>query len=544
MRGMQADSASVNKIAAPEGTLTAMLAAQPADATAIVYEGERWTFGALQELSRKAAGGLARLGIGPGDRVAIWLPNCVAYAATMLGCAQLGAVAVAVNTRYRSVEVEDIVGRGRCKALVFWPGFKSIDFAGILKAVDPKALTTLETLVVYDEGGDAPGDVGIPGIATVRYEDVMSAPPLADCHGTPDSPCNMFTTSGTTKKPKFVMHKQSVVVHHAREVVRGFGYGAPDAVMLQTVPMCGVFGFCQFLAGLAAGRPNVLMPVFDAEGAVDLIREHGVTHTVGGDDMADRMIAAADASGKPMSTLRRFGYARFNAALTDIVERADAHGFTMCAVYGSSEVQALFSVQRADAPAEQRKLGGGIPVSADAEIRARDRETGRILPHGEPGELEMRAPSLMIGYDGNPEATAEAMTEDGYFRTGDLGYTTEREGFVYLSRMGDVLRLGGFLVNPAEIEDHLVHHPAVDGAQVVGVEKHPGTVAVGFVMLKPGAETDEAALKAHCKAGLASFKQPVRVFIVDAFPVTQSANGTKIQRAKLREMAAERLAEA
>lgn len=522
-------------------TVPGLLAEQRGKGTALIYRGRAWSYAELEELGRRVAAGLKARGIGPGDRVGIWLPNCPAYILLYFACARLGAVAVAVNTRYRSVEVADIVTRARCRALAFWPGFRGIDFAAILGAVDAPALAGLDSLIVYEEADErAPTAPELPGVATVAFADLTDTPALDADLSTPESPCNIFTTSGTTKAPKFVLHKQSVIVRHARDVVRGFGYGAGDVRMLQTVPLCGVFGFNQYAATVAAGAPTLMLPAFDAEEAVRLINEHRVTHTAGADDMAERLLAVSDAP-RPMPSLRHFAYARFNAALIDIVERAEARGVTLCGVYGSSELQALFSVQPADAPAERRKLGGGVPVSRETRVRARNPETGELLAHGKPGELEIRAPSAMIGYDGNDEATRAAFTGDGYFRTGDLGYALEDGSFVYLSRAGDVLRLGGFLVNPAEIEAHLLTHDAVHGCQVVGVETVRGTAPVAFVTLRSGASADEAGLTAHCKGALAGFKVPARVFVIDAFPTTESANGTKIQRGKLREMAQSRM---
>lgn len=523
-------------------TVPGLLAAQRGKGTALIYRGRAWRYAELDDLSRRVAAGLRKRGIGPGDRVGIWLPNCPAYVLLYFACARLGAVAVAVNTRYRSVEVADIVRRTRCKALAFWPGFKNIDFAGILGAVDASALASLGTLIVYAED-DEPAPSNGPerhGVEAVAFRDFIEMPALDEDVSTPERPCNIFTTSGTTKAPKFVLHKQSVIVRHARDVARHLGYDTGQTRMLQTVPLCGVFGFCQYAATVAAGAPSVMMPAFDAEEAVRLIREHQVTHTVGADDMADRLLAVRD-EPRPLPSLRHFGFAKFNAALADIVERAEARGITMCGVYGSSEVQALFSSQPADAPTERRKLGGGVPVAAETRVRARDRDTGALLPHDEVGELEMRGPSVMIGYDADPDATRSAFTEDGFFRTGDLGYTLENGSFVYLSRAGDVLRLGGFLVNPAEIEGHLLTHEAVDGCQVVGVETDRGTAAVAFVTLAAGASADETALRAHCKAALGGYKVPARVLVVDAFPTTESANGTKIQRGKLRQMAQDRI---
>jgi fatty-acyl-CoA synthase len=185
----------------------------------------------------------------------------------------------------------------------------------------------------------------------------------------------------------------------------------------------------------------------------------------------------------------------------------------------------------------RRKLGGGLPTSPLGHVRVRDPETGELLGPGQPGALECAGPSLMVGYYGNEAATAQAMTADGYVRTGDLAELDGRGGFTFLSRMGDVLRLSGFLVNPLEIETHIQKLPAIADCQTIAVPRPDGVRAVSFVILKPGAALDEAAAIAHCKRGLANYKVPLRVFAVDDFPKTPSPNGFKIQRGKLREMA-------
>jgi fatty-acyl-CoA synthase len=196
-----------------------------------------------------------------------------------------------------------------------------------------------------------------------------------------------------------------------------------------------------------------------------------------------------------------------------------------------------------DLPLAERIAGGGRPISDLSQVRVRDPDSGELLGPGVPGELELKGPSLMKEYYLNPEATAEEFTEDGFLRSGDLGQLTEDGRFLYLQRMGDVMRLGGFLVSPAEIENHLMEHGGVADAQVVGVKIAGGGIrAMGFVIAAPDRDFDEDDLRQHCLDGLARFKAPLRIFALDAFPTTESANGTKIQRAELRRMAAERAA--
>jgi fatty-acyl-CoA synthase len=180
--------------------------------------------------------------------------------------------------------------------------------------------------------------------------------------------------------------------------------------------------------------------------------------------------------------------------------------------------------------------------ATSAAVRVRDPDTGRLLGLGESGELEMRGPSLMREYFGDEAASRAALSEDGFVRTGDLGRLLDDGSFLFEARMGDVLRLSGFLVAPAEIEAHLQRHPSIDGAQVVGVSTAAGLKPVAFVTRRKGARFDEAELTAHCAAGLARYKVPTRILAIEAFPTTMSPNGRKIRKAELRERASALLA--
>ncbi len=514
------------------GLIEAAAAAAP-DVAAVLYGSTMLTFSGLAAQARRVAGGLAALGVKPGDRVAFWLPNTPAYLTLYFACARLGAVAVAVNTRYRAAEIGDIIGRCGAKILVLWPEFRGIDFPAILADADPAALDRLETVIVYGEAGDPPA-FKLPGARIVSYDRVARHARYNRDHGARDAGCNIFTTSGTTQAAKFVLHGHAGIFDHARQVAASFDLHEAGTISYLGLPLCGVFGFNQAMAMIAAHKPTVLVSAFDEHEAVAAMTRHRVTYFNASDDMVDRLLRAAQSPG-PFAHVRSVGYATFSSALDDIVVRADSHGLTLTAMWGMSELQAMAARRAPGDSAERRATPGGRLISPDAQVRVRDLETGALLVPGEAGTLEINAPSRMLGYYGDPAATEAALCDDGYMRTGDLGLIEPGGAFTFLSRMGDALRLGGFLVSPAEIEAEIQAHASVDNVQVVTA----GNRAVAFVILAGGAVLDEAAVRAHCARRLAKYKVPARIIALDAFPTTDSANGVKIQRARLRDMAGE-----
>ncbi|HUT48417.1 MAG TPA: AMP-binding protein [Alphaproteobacteria bacterium] len=530
----------------PRSTLTDFLdelASGSGGAPALRYGDAVISYADLAERGRRVAQGLADLGVGAGDRVALWLPNAPAWLVLFFACARLKAIIVAVNTRFRAHEVGDIVGRSGAKVLVMWPGFKGIDFPAILAEVDAAALSSLRVVIVYGEDREdgAGHSERVAGRPALAYGALEGAEPYVGDEAAADAGCIVFTTSGTTSRPKFVLHPQRSHVDHARAVAGALAMAAGDAASLLSLPLAGTFGMASALAALASGRPAALMPTFEAGVAAHLVRAYDITHMNGSDEMYLRMLEAFP-DRHPFPSLRCCGFAAFGGDPGEVVRRCDARGLTLIGAYGMSEVQALFALRDPAAPAAERMRGGGNPVSPGAFVRVRDPETGALLGPGEQGELEIKGPSMMLEYLGNVEATADTLTADGYIRTGDLGAMDDARGFTYLSRMGDTLRLGGYLVAPEEISNFLESHPSVAGAQVVGVDGQAGgavrgTQAVAFVIPAKDTAFSEEDLRGHCAAGLAKFKVPARIFAVEAFPVTESANGVKVQRGKLRDLA-------
>lgn len=433
-------------------------------------DGSHLTVDELLADGRRIATRLAETGVRRGDRVALHLRNGPEYVRRLLACAVGGFVAVSVNTRSSDDEVRTLVARSG--------------------AVD----------VTWDDW------------ATTAPDPVT---------GAADDPFVVFTTSGTTSRPKMVLHAQRSIAVHAGDAAAGLGYTDTDVVMV-AMPLCGTFGLASLTAAVAADATIVLTD-FELARTAGLIGRHRVTAINGSDDMFHRLIG----HGAPMATIRLGGCARFNSSLDQVVVDADSVGARLTGLYGMSEVQALFSVRDATTDPSDRGRAGGTLVSPSAAYRLVD------------DELQVRGPSVMTGYlaDGGEvidhELTA-AHFDDGWFRTGDLGRVDDERTFEFLTRRGDAMRLGGFLVDPAEIESVIAGIDGVVAAQVVAVDRRDGARPVAFVV----GSFDESDVIVRCRARLATFKVPIRVIGVDEFPATPSANGTKIQRSKLRELAA------
>jgi fatty-acyl-CoA synthase len=509
-------------------TLPALLAWSARDAAAPAVTDVTGTLGrgGFQARVLSAAAGLRTAGVHAGARLALWLPNSTDYLAAIFACARLGALAVHINTRFRAAEVGNLLRRSRATALVTEWGFAPVDFPAIfatLPADDraalrhvlarqmPRNVTELAGLPVLPLGGNA-ADAG------------------AD-EATGDAPCLTFTTSGTTSGPKLVLHDQQTIAGHAADVARRLGLDAADAALLGAVPFCGTFGNVAAMAAIAGGAHIVCLPQFDGEAAAAAIRQHRITHVIGGDDMFGRIAAAA--GGRPFESLRFSGFAAFHSTTAASIAAAEAVGMRPRGLYGSSEVQALFSI----AEGENRLLGGGVPVSDQARLAIRDPDTGKPLPQGASGELWIDAPSRFVEYLDNPAATERAIDADGMFRTGDLARLGDR-AFVYEARIGDAMRLGGFLVSPEEIEAVIQAQSGVAGVQVVAASREDAEpVPVAFVCSAAGAVLQEESLRAVCLQQLARFKVPARIVVVESFPTVESPNGLKVQKVRLREMA-------
>ena len=434
---------------------------------------------------RRLAAALRSSGLAPGDRVAVQLPNGPTYLWLLAACAAARLVLVSVNTRFTEAEAGDVIERSGAAFTV-----RSVD-----------ALRSIAT--------EATGNGGL-------LDEARSGDPFV-----------VFTTSGTTSRPKLVRHTQASIAHHGWNATRSFGYDESDTALI-VMPLCGTFGLSSFTAALAANCRIVLTDRFDPTVTGGLIERERITVVNGSDDMFHRLLGTE----VDLSTIRMGGYARFNSSLDGITARAQERGCTLAGLYGMSEVQALFAHRSPTSAVADRERAGGALVSEAAAFRIVD------------GELQLRGPSMFEGYlaEGgdriDTDLTGRAFT-DGWFRTGDAAHEDDDHTFTYLSRLGDSIRLGGFLVAPAEIESALVEFDGVTGAQVVAVERPDGARPVAFVTGDP--TMSEESMISALRNVLAVYKIPLRIIRLDAFPTTPSANGDKIQLGRLRATAADLL---
>ncbi|MFE7420859.1 AMP-binding protein [Rhodococcus sp. NPDC057529] len=499
---------------------------------------------------------LATVGVRRGQCVAVLLPNWSDAIVWQLASSAVGAHVIGVNTRYNTHEIAHILTSARPAVVAVADHFHGLDLFGRLEeaqqSVDlpapavavvrgPAAAGEAPDPTRFDLGGGAwtagsadAGDVRAP--ETPDMATTTAAGGRADLG---DPLAVAFTTSGSTGVPKLAAHRESAVVRHARADAVVLDV-EPGDVTLCVLPVSGVFGFSTALATLAGGGALLMEPVFEAASTLGRMQSLKVTHVVGGDDLFTRLLDTWQGGDRAdLSSLKRLGIADFLGRSHEVAAWVrDEFDAVTTGVFGSSEVFALMLLWDVTDPEAVRWNGGGRPVGPAIEIRIADPLDDSVLPDGEQGELQVRGPNVVDAYLGNPDAAARAFTSDGWFRSGDLAVATGDGGYTYVCRMGDVLRLRGFLVDPAEIEHRIAEHDGVHLTKVVGITGTRGyTEAVAFVVPAENTDVDAAELKSWCAESLAAFKVPAAVHMIEEMPTTVGGNGAKIRAVELREWA-------
>ena len=495
----------------------------------------------------RLVGDLRSRGIVAGDCIGVWLPNWSDSLVWQFAASALGAHVMGINTRYNVDELVHVLDLAKPRVVAIAHDFVKLDLLSRFRqAIQQTTVAAPSVAVIAGPHRAAPGpdviaayDAGA-GAWTPSTSTEVGAEDDGTWNTFEDALAVAFSTSGSTGRPKLAAHTSRAVAVHAAAVAAA-GDWQPGDVTLCALPLTGVFAFVPAMAAILSGGTCLLEPSFDPERIVADMGRYGVTHVIGADDIVAQLMEKWRAKPPAEAAWRRLLIADFNGRSLEVAQWAeDSLSVKVSGVYGSSELFALAALWPLGTESPRRWRGGGALVSPAMEVRCADPDSNETMAVGEAGELQFRGYNVVDDYLGAPGMRPTQLTADGWFRTGDLGVLHANDTFDFVCRMGDSLRLKGFLVEPAEIEARIGEFPAVELVKVVGLRLDSGqTEAVAFIQLRKGAAALPGAIQEWCAQGLARHKVPRTVHFVEAMPTTSGVNGTKIRTAELRQWAQE-----
>ncbi len=515
--------------------LAAMLAhaaERAPDRDAIVQGTERLTWRELQRRARRLAAGLARTGVGRGDRVATLFANGIPFCLTVFAAAELGAVLVPLNTKLKRGELVFMLRDAGARVLLADPEWYA--------EVAPARLELPCAAACFVAGQGAPA--GARPLAALL--DGAGPGPAAGAPGpaaTDDAPAFVLYTSGTTGRAKGAIVTHANVVHSCTTYQRVYGLRDGERTLV-AVPLFHVTGLvAQLLTMTAVAGTTVILPRFDPAAALSLLAAEAITHMIAAPTVYVMLMAQPGFEAVRLPGLRVLGYGGAPIASATVHRlRAWLPGVRLHNTYGLTET-ASPATCLPDAAALDRIGSVGRPVPV-AECRTIEPGSGRECDAGEVGELWVKGPMVVAGYWANPEATAAAIVDGGWLRTGDLA-AIDGAGYVTIKdRLKDMINRGGEKVYCVEVEEVLCGHPGVLEAAVVGVpDPVYGEVVKACVVPRPGTRLDAGEVRDWVRARLAKFKAPEHVEVRDALP--RNPNG-KVVKSLLRGVGAAAAAEA
>jgi acyl-CoA synthetase (AMP-forming)/AMP-acid ligase II len=462
------------------------------------------------------ASALLRLGVQRGDRVALLFANGPELVFSYFACFKAGAVAVPVNTRYQVPEIVYVLNHSEARALI---GQADLCAALLSRRADLPHLAH-----VYVDGEAA------PNAGTRPYAELCRPPHSpARLPALPeDQLAALFYTSGTTARPKGVMHTHATLQRLSANLIAIWGSETLARTVI-ALPLCHMAGFgCQLLPALQTGGTAWLLPRFEPETMLRLLAECRATHFIGMPVHLNALLHSPQAEHLHLPALRQCAAGGDSVPL-ELQRRFKARfGVELDEVCGMTEV--IYSANR---PPDIRRAGSiGRPIG-DVRLRLVDTE-GREVAPGEVGEIVAQSGAMTPGYWNDPDATAAAL-QNGWLHTGDLALQDEDGYYWFVGRKKDIIIRGGSNISPAEVEEALYTHSDVYEAGVIGIpDPILGEVVRAYVALKPGAQATEAALRQFLGERLAAYKVPERIFFLPELPKGPTG---KIHRQTLRERA-------
>jgi fatty-acyl-CoA synthase len=479
-----------------------------------VERARTWTYSELlAESERVAAALLSRFE--PGDHVAIWMANKPEWLLVEFGAALAGLVLVTVNPAFSEHELVFVLKQSKARGIIVQDVFRERNLVSVLESVRGSipslaavvALSGWQNFLLSGAAETPMPDVRATDVAQIQY------------------------TSGTTGVPKGARLTHRNLANNARIYARTIGAG-PNDIWVNPMPMFHTAG-CGLatLGALQTGGTQVLPPAFDPELMLRLFEVHRGTIMLSVPTMLIRMLEHPSIAQKDLTSWRLVTLGGAPVP-PDLVRRAEAIGIKVAIGFGQTEASPYLTHTVPDDPNPDWVNTVGRPM-AQTEIKIIDPQTGETVPIGAIGEICARGYSIMLDYFESPEETREALDNDGWLHTGDLGSIDEHGYCRVQGRRKDMIIRGGENIYPREIEDVLHCHPSVSAVSVVGVpDDDLGEVLVAFVQLKLGKKASDQELMEFCRSRLASFKVPRIWRFIDRLP--QTASG-KIQKFVLRD---------
>jgi fatty-acyl-CoA synthase len=520
------------------------------DAVIVRHQNIRWSYADLKKQVDAVAAGFLALGLEPGDRIGIWSPNNAEWVVTQFATAKAGLVQVNINPAYRLSEVEYVLNKVECKALVAAESFKTSDYIAMIGELAPevassmpgglhsKRLPHLKTLVRIGSK-TIPGWYNFEEIADIAGDEHRKRIDELAATLQFDDPINIQFTSGTTGSPKGATLTHHSILNNGFIAGETLNFSENDRLCIP-VPLYHCFGMvianlCCLTHGAAMVFPA---EAFEPKATLEAIQAEKCTAVYGVPTMFVAMLSEPDFKSYDLKSLRT-GIMAGSPCPIEVMKRtiSEMHMSEVTIAYGMTETSPVITQTGVDESMERRVGTVGVPYP-HTEVKIVDAEN-RILPVGQQGELCARGYLVMRGYWNDEDKTAEAIDPGGWMHTGDLAIMDEDGYFNIVGRIKDMVIRGGENVYPREIEEFLYKHSKIEAVQIFGVpDPKYGEELCAWIKLKAGETANEDEIKSFCKGQIAHYKIPRYVRFVDDFPMTVTG---KIQKFVMREQMIEDL---
>jgi long-chain acyl-CoA synthetase len=504
------------------------------DLVALDFFGATTSYAQLGDQVSRAAEGLRRRGVGPGDRVALVLPNCPQHVVAFYAVLRLGAIVVEHNPLYTEEEMRFQLHDHRPTAIIAWdkvaPMVQGIaadlGVRTVLAVNLPSALPFLKRLALrlpVSKARETRAAMTRPAPGVDRWAEVVGHPPLSPGHPrpAPEDAALLQYTGGTTGRPKAaVLTHRNLRANAAQGRAWMPGLVDGEEVVYAVLPLFHAYGLTLCLTfSISIGATLVLLPRFDVDMLLEAMRRRPATFLPAVPPIYQRVAVAAQERGADLRSIRF----AISGAMSLPAETADlwesVTGGLLVEGYGMTETS---PVALGNPAGDTKRIGTiGVPFpSTDARVVDRH-DSSRAVRHGEPGELLVRGPQVFAGYWERPAETSDVVLDDGWIRTGDVVVMDDDGFFTIVDRIKELIITGGFNVYPSEVEHALRELPGVRDAAVVGIPSGRGDEdVVAAVVLEPDAELDEEAVREQVREHVAAYKVPRRVFTVEELPVS------------------------